>query len=161
MPPPNQSDAPSEVRASDDVDNSTIIDGLGRLITAGVNVGAPGFVVAGAAVVDVVGRVVRIASIGDTEGEPPIVYVEWPELPGDPEAYSCNVRDYRQEGPSGPYVYVCDDLVVVEQEETDAGEQAQRDQALADAKLDRDAAAGADAMREGLTPPSRPAGGDV
>lgn len=198
--------------ASADEDNPTIIDGLGKhLIEVGVNVGAPGFVVGGAAVVEDVGTVVRIASVNDNEGHPPGVYVDWP---GEGvEGYLCSVRDYRQEGPSGPYVYVCGDLVVItageqasasevpehvwiecvdgylrvmppgdwidfpgtvhyvlahEPGDADCGECShvddvegpEQDQALADAKRDQDAAGAADAMREGLTPPSRPAGVD-
>jgi hypothetical protein len=145
--------------ASEDDDNPTIIDGLQKhLITVGVNVGAPAFVVGGAAVVEDAGPVVRIASVSDNDGHAPTVYVDWP---GEGvEGYMCGVRDYRQEGPSGPYVYVCDDLVVVV-EEVDAGEQAEQNTALADAERDRRAEQDVAALREGVTSPSRLQDGDA
>lgn len=59
------------------------------------------------------GRVERIASVGDNDGAPPSVYVQWPEW-DEPEIFNCSVRDYRSEGPDGPYTYICEDIELAE-----------------------------------------------
>lgn len=59
------------------------------------------------------GVVVSIDSVADNEGTAPIVRVAWPEGPDQPEPFITGVRDYRREGPLGPYDYRCDDLEVV------------------------------------------------
>jgi hypothetical protein len=146
MPDQKPSAAPSEVKASDDVDNSTIIDYDGKLIVVGAMVVVPGSEEYGA------GRVDSINSIGDNEGRPPTVFVRWPDEPGL-EHFDCNVRDYRQEGPSGPYVYVCAELRVTDQ--------AEQEQALDEAKRDDEAAEKATAISDGVAPASRPAGDDA
>lgn len=59
------------------------------------------------------GYVSGIVSMENNDGEPPIVCVQWPEW-DEPERYLTGPRDYRQEGPSGPYVYLCEDIELAE-----------------------------------------------
>lgn len=81
----------------------TILDVNSKMIRAGAMVAGDG----------AEGQVTEIRSMEDGEGEPPAIFVQWPEW-DEPERYLSSVRDYAQEGPSGPYVYVCEDIELVE-----------------------------------------------
>lgn len=59
------------------------------------------------------GFISRIVGTEDNDGEAPAIYVQWPEW-DEPERYLSGVRDYAHEGPSGPFVYVCEDIELVE-----------------------------------------------
>lgn len=59
------------------------------------------------------GKVAYILDHENNDGEPPIVEVQWPGW-DEPERFHCSVRDYRKEGPDGPYVYVCEDVELAE-----------------------------------------------
>lgn len=61
----------------------------------------------------VTGTISAIHSTSDNDGAPPTVLVTWPGQEELPEELGTDVRDYAQEGPSGPYVYVCDEAEVV------------------------------------------------
>lgn len=58
------------------------------------------------------GRVAKIRTTDDNEGNAPTVGIEW-EPDTEPEFFLTGPRNYRQEGPSGPYVWVCDDVEVM------------------------------------------------
>jgi hypothetical protein len=58
-----------------------------------------------------VGEVVTIEE--DDEGGNPRVVVAWPGI-DPPETFSTHARNYRREGPSGPYVWKCSEIEVVD-----------------------------------------------
>lgn len=79
-----------------------VIDAEGRPVKVGSRVG-------GDCLSD--GEVVELRTEDDNDGAAPTVVVEWPGLDGS-EVFGTVPRDYRREGPSGPYVWRCDDIEV-------------------------------------------------
>jgi hypothetical protein len=60
------------------------------------------------------GKIVSINSSGDNDGQAPSIEVQWDGQDAvGPETIDTNVRDYAKEGPSGPYVYVAEEIRVV------------------------------------------------
>lgn len=83
--------------------SDTTLDAKGKRIRVGAPVAGDGDQ----------GKVSRIVSMEDNDGEPPVVYVEWPGW-DEPERCASSVRNYAKEGPDGPYVYVCEDVELAE-----------------------------------------------
>lgn len=81
-----------------------ILDCKGQQITVGSKVDGG----------DAIGEVTAIRSVSDNEGGRPVVLVAWPGQEGTPEEWDTRIRNYRKEGPHGPYVYVCDEAEVVD-----------------------------------------------